>query len=183
MKSTTSNIAARTAGRRLRGVAGALVGVTLLFTAAACDSDDEGDDTTASESENEESTDTDATDNDSADTDSTDEESSDTEQDSGESTDAGDYCGTVQEFGTDVLNDSTAMTDPEAASGLVDAYRQIADAAPSDIAADWSAMADALETISDIDMSDPDAAAELEGLDDMMGAAQRISDHIMSECM
>lgn len=102
--------------------------------------------------------------------------------DSSDSGDAGgEYCTLLNDFGDDILSGGS-MTDPDAAAEFVDVYRQIADAAPEDIAADWTALADAMETMSTIDLADPDAASQLEEFDDLGEVSQRIGQHVTETC-
>ncbi|SDS25390.1 hypothetical protein [Jiangella sp. DSM 45060] len=93
----------------------------------------------------------------------------------------GDYCGLLESMGTDLLSGSAA-TDPDAASGLVDVYRDLAAAAPEDVAADWTAMADAMESLANIDPADPEALEELEQLGDLTEISQRLGESVQSEC-
>ncbi|WP_129669498.1 hypothetical protein [Phytoactinopolyspora endophytica] len=177
MISSTSNLTARR-GLGLRAVAGAFLGAALLFTTAACGSDD-SDDTTASSSENDDSQ-TEDEPADAADEQDAEDAEEDTE-DAEESMDSGDYCGKIEEFGNSILDSGSAIGDPDALPELVEAYREIASVAPADHAEDWNAMADAMDSIADLDMSDPDSLEDMEQLD-VEGAMTRIGEHVQSAC-
>lgn len=148
---------------RTRAIA-PLAGIALLFATAACGSDD-APPPSAPETDLELTM-----------TDPPAEEGTDQEAAAG-----GDYCDMLQSFGNDVLA-GAGSTDPGAAAGMVDAYREIAAVAPDDIAADWTAMADAMQTLSDIDPADPEAASQLENLGDLAGISQRLGESVQSEC-
>ncbi|TDD67182.1 hypothetical protein E1262_19800 [Jiangella aurantiaca] len=145
-----------------------LAGIALLFATAACGSDDEAPPPSAPEPDLE-MTMTEPP---------PDAAEEDTEQ---EASGDGDYCEMLQSFGNDVLA-GAGSTDPDAAAGLVDAYREIAAVAPEDVAADWTAMADAMEALSDIDPADPEAAGQLEELGDLAAVSQRLGESVQSEC-
>ncbi|RIQ22880.1 hypothetical protein [Jiangella rhizosphaerae] len=142
-----------------------LAGIALLFAASACGSDDEAPPPSAPESDLE-LTMTDPPADDAADE---------------EAAAGGDYCETLQSFGDDVLA-GAGSTDPDAAAGLVESYREIAAVAPDDVAADWTAMADAMQTLADIDPADPEAAGQLEDLGDLAAISQRLGESVQSEC-
>ncbi|WP_157987998.1 hypothetical protein [Jiangella endophytica] len=142
-----------------------LAGIALLFATAACGSDDPPPPPSAPESDLELTM-----------TDPPADAAEDTEQEAG-----GDYCETLQSLGDDLLSGPSA-TDPDAASGLVDVYRDLAAAAPEDVAADWTAMADAMEALSDIDPADPEALEQLDQLGDLTEISQRLGESVQSEC-
>ncbi|NED96172.1 hypothetical protein G1H11_12715 [Phytoactinopolyspora alkaliphila] len=64
-----------------------------------------------------------------------------------------DYCDLLEESGSSLMS-SAGMSDPSAAADVAGTIRDIADAAPSDIADDWDTMADAMETLADLNMSE-----------------------------
>ncbi|PZF79424.1 hypothetical protein [Jiangella anatolica] len=142
-----------------RALAVPLAGIALLF-AAACGSDDDAPPPSAPEGDDLELTMTDPP---------------------ADSADAGDYCGLLESMGTDVLA-GAGSSDPDAAAGLVDTYRDIAAVAPDDVAADWTALADAMQALADIDPADPDAMAELEDLGDLAAVSQRLGESVTTEC-
>jgi hypothetical protein len=158
------------------GAAAIALGAALALT--ACGSDDEGaDDST----ENSASDDADTTSDDDADTEDEAEDDTEDEADSG-SGDSGDYCDTLMAVGEDMLDASSAMTDPEGAAAIADEFRSVAAVAPSDIADDWNTLADGMELLGGLDMTDPDAMDELEDLDALTEASNRVSAHVEENC-
>ncbi|SEE33386.1 hypothetical protein [Jiangella alba] len=152
-----------------------LAGIALIFATAACGSDDPPAPEPPSADELELTM-----------TEPPPSEGGDAEADDAEGDDAaaagdGDYCGLLESMGNDLLSGSAA-TNPDAASGLVDVYRDLAAAAPDDVAADWTAMADAMESLANIDPADPEALEELEQLGDLTEVSQRLGESVQSEC-
>jgi hypothetical protein len=91
------------------------------------------------------------------------------------------YCDLLEESGSALMN-ASSFSDPDAAANVAGTIREIADAAPNDIADDWRAMADAMETLADLDMSDPEALSQLDELGDLAGISGRVQQHAISEC-
>ncbi|NED99484.1 hypothetical protein [Phytoactinopolyspora halotolerans] len=99
----------------------------------------------------------------------------------------GDYCELVQE-----MQDSFASSDnasPEQIEGAVGTFRNIADAAPGDIAPEWQTLADWVEAYSEIDSSDPEAWAEVENDEELVQlradaepASTSVEEHVQAEC-
>lgn len=171
MSSTSRLRVSRSSRDGRRALVGVVLGAGLLFSAAACGSDDDAPPAADGDVPTLESTADAGTDPD-ADSGA---DSGEPEQDGG-----GDYCAVLQQFGDDVLSGATG--DPEGMGELVEVYREIAAAAPADAAADWTTMADAMETMSDIDYSDPDAADALAGLEDLGEVANRLGQQVQEEC-
>jgi hypothetical protein len=172
------SITLRTARGGWRTSAAALaVGAALVLT--ACGSDDESGDDTTENSASDDADTSDTSDDTDASDDTEDEGDTEDEADSG-SGDTGDYCDAVLAMGNG-MTDASAMTDPEAAADLAEDVRAIANAAPSDIAGDWSTFADALETLGDLDMTDPEAMEDLD-LDAFTEASTRVSTHVAETC-
>lgn len=79
------------------------------------------------------------------------------------------YCETVEEHQAE-LSEVAATDDPGAVFGALDAYDDLAERAPRDIADDWSAVVDPLRALErvlaehDVDPSDYDAEAPPAGL-------------------
>ncbi|NED94983.1 hypothetical protein G1H11_06620 [Phytoactinopolyspora alkaliphila] len=75
-----------------------------------------------------------------------------------------DFCDTAeQEFGSLDLNAmGNVMGDPDAAGEFADSARTVADAASGDAAEAWNTLADAMETLSEMDMSDPESMADVD---------------------
>lgn len=178
MSSTLSTRRIRLAGRgrRRRALAGIALSAGLLFVAGCGSDDDSSDGDTAAAAEEDGAPADDAAADDVAADDAPADEPADPGPEEG-----GSYCGLLEDMGTDMLN-GAAAADADAAAELVGTFREISESAPDDIAADWVAMADAMELLSDIDYSDPDALAQLEELEDLAAVSQRIQDNVQSEC-
>ncbi|TDD96380.1 hypothetical protein [Jiangella asiatica] len=94
-----------------------------------------------------------------------------------------DYCDLVTSAEEDFS--SLDPTDPENADAMkdvVDRFNEIADAAPEDVQEDWRTFADGYQAMSEIDMTDPAAMEELEGLEGLDAAMQNVTEHISEEC-
>jgi hypothetical protein len=74
------------------------------------------------------------------------------------------------------------MTNPDAAADLVSQYRQVAEAAPDDIKADWNRMADGLEAFANMDMEDEESMAALAEFEDLAEVGPRLQESVTSEC-
>lgn len=168
-------------GSRLAGVAAVAIGITLVL--AGCGSDDGSDDNSSS-SDNAAASE-DAGNND-PDGDTSEDSGSDdgASDDSGAGGDTGEYCQKLSQLGQNFLSDAgAAVTDPEVAADLSAQIREIAEVAPSDVTQDWSTLADALETLSTIDMTDPESTEDLQQLSaDLQGASQRLATETTEAC-
>ena len=170
----SSTIPARTSltssrGRALRGAAAAIIGLGMLLT-SACGSDDSDDSASAADDSSQEEAD---------DADDAAAEDADDAADDGGS--ASDYCAALEEMGNDFLSGMNAAPG-EGDTQFAEQLQSIAAVAPAEIAEDWQALADMYETISDIDLTDPDAVAELDAMGDIDQAGQRIQQHVQDEC-
>src|SRR5690606_27657347 len=176
----SSTIPARTSltssgGRALRGAAAAIIGLGMLLT-SACGSDDSDDSASAADDSSQEQADDQ---DDAAAEEADDAEDADDAADDGGS--ASDYCAALEEMGNDFLSGMNAAPG-EGDSQFAEQLQGIAAVAPAEIAEDWQALADMYETISDIDLTDPDAVAELDAMGDIDQAGQRIQQHVQDEC-
>ncbi|PSK97538.1 hypothetical protein CLV30_12230 [Haloactinopolyspora alba] len=102
--------------------------------------------------------------------------------------DGGGYCDELKSVNEEFANAGSAMTNPDQLSGMVDSFQGIADVAPEEVKADWEALVGGLETLSEIDMSDPEAMQDpkvkekLQGLGDLQTNSDNISTHAKDEC-
>jgi hypothetical protein len=170
---------------RKKSILSLLGAAALTMSLAACGGDDNGNEeapgiTPMSERDDED----DAAEDDATEDQATDDDVDDATEDQATDNEAsgagGDYCSEVEAMGLAMMNPPDP-TDGEAVGNAGDTFKAIADIAPDDIKADWQAMADAFDLIAEIDYTDPDSIAALEQLD-VEVSADRITDHLMSEC-
>lgn len=164
---------------KLAGVAAVALGLTLALT--GCGSDDGGDSGSSSD-------DAAASDDAGGSGDSgSDDAGSDTAASDDAGSDGGDtseYCAKLNEMGEDfAASVGQSMSDPEVAADFAEQVREVAEVAPDDVAADWATLADAMETLATIDITDPESAEELQQLSsDLTDASQRLSTEPVEAC-
>lgn len=91
------------------------------------------------------------------------------------------YCDEVKTFSED-MSAAMSSTDTDAKADFAESYQKIADVAPSEIKADYQTVADAMTTLAEIDLTDPESASALEEIGDLEAVTTRIGEHIESEC-
>ncbi|WP_129668404.1 hypothetical protein [Phytoactinopolyspora endophytica] len=103
--------------------------------------------------------------------------------------DDNDYCGLIEDAEEEFSGASDAEADPDMLQDLSDSYREIADAAPSEIEGDWRTVADAMENYAEVDWSDMEALEELENdeeftelMDSSQAAFSNIEANVQAEC-
>ena len=178
----SSTVPARTSlnssrGRALRGAAAAIIGLGMLLT-SACGSDDSDDSASAAEDSSQEESD-------GAQDDAGSEQAEDAEDAEDAADDGGsdsEYCGLLEQMGTDFLNSMDAAPGEGGDDQLAGMLSDVAAAAPAEVAEDWQTLADMYDVMANIDLTDPDAVAELDALGDIEGAGERIQQHVQDEC-
>ncbi|NED99486.1 hypothetical protein [Phytoactinopolyspora halotolerans] len=110
--------------------------------------------------------------------------------DDSDSADGGDYCGLIEDAQEEYEDASAeSAADPDVLQDLADRYREIGDAAPSEVQDQWTNVADAMEQYAEIDWSDPETLQELEGdgefaelMETSESAFNEISTNVQDEC-
>ena len=94
------------------------------------------------------------------------------------SSDSGsDYCDLITNAEEDSSLADVDPTDPEGMEQLTSTFRDIADAAPDDIAGDWETVADGFEAFASEEPPTDESLAA-----DMDTALQNIEQHVQDEC-
>ncbi len=102
--------------------------------------------------------------------------------------DSSEYCDEIESVQSDFSNMEESMSSPDDMSGMADSIQSIADAAPDDVQEDWNTLAEALSTISDLDMEDPESmqdpevAEQMEELGNMDSTVSDLNDQVQDEC-
>lgn len=73
-------------------------------------------------------------------------------------------------------------TDVELISNVSSAFDEIAAVAPDDINGDWQTVASGWQTLTQIDVTDPDAEVDENAFAGMEAAYQNIAEHVQQEC-